>query len=125
MRSVKKWVGKTDDSMPPPRVRARIFQRFEGICQETGRKITAADAWDLDHTIAIADGGANDEDNLRPVLRKAHQAKTAAENSERAVVRRKQNKHLGIKKPRRHIIAGSKDSGWKKPLNGPAVRRKP
>ncbi|RWF41621.1 MAG: HNH endonuclease, partial [Mesorhizobium sp.] len=31
-RSVKEWIGKTPDSVPPATVRARIFLRADGIC---------------------------------------------------------------------------------------------
>jgi 5-methylcytosine-specific restriction protein A len=95
-RSVQKWVGKTDDASPPSRVRLRVFEKFKGICQITGRKIRAGELWDLDHEIALINGGENDEDNLRPVLREAHKEKTAEDVKEKAKVDRIRKKHLGI-----------------------------
>jgi len=59
-RTTDKWVGKTDDSVAPPRVRLRIFDAFGGVCQLTGRKIFPGDDWDLDHKTALINGGAND-----------------------------------------------------------------
>ena len=38
-RSVPKWIGKTDDAMPPPRVRLRIFEAYNGVFGLSGRKI--------------------------------------------------------------------------------------
>lgn len=121
MRSVDEWVGKTDDSMPPPHVRLRIFEREKGVCHESGRKIGPADQWDLDHGVAIADGGENRESNLFPVLRDKHREKTAKENAARAIVRRKRSKHIGIRK--QSSMPGSRDSKWKRKMDGTVVRR--
>lgn len=38
-RALPEWIGKTPDTAIPARVRVRVFERFGGICQETGRKI--------------------------------------------------------------------------------------
>lgn len=107
-RSVKPWVGKTDDAMPPPRVRLRIFLAHGGRCAITGREIKPGDAWDLDHAVALTNGGANTEANLRPVLRDAHKAKTAADVAERAKVDARSRKHLGIRK---RIVPGAQIKG--------------
>lgn len=50
-RSVPEWVGKTDDTKVPPRVRLRCFEREGGICHLSGIKIRAGDSWELDHKI--------------------------------------------------------------------------
>lgn len=122
-RSTPEWIAKTPDDAIPARVRLRVFDRFGGICQVTGRRIAAGDEWDCDHKDALADGGEHRESNLRPVLRQAHRQKTAAENTARAKERRVRRKHFGIKPKPKAVIAGSKLSGWHKPINGPAVRR--
>lgn len=101
MRTVEEWKGKTDDSMPPPHVRLRIFEREGGRCHISGRKIGPADKWDLDHKIAICNGGENVESNLFPALRDKHREKTKADRAEKANVDRKRSKHLGIKPPSR------------------------
>lgn len=122
-RSVPEWIGKTPDTPIPPRVRLRVFERFNGICQETGRKIQPGDEWDCDHERAIINGGEHREGNLRPVLRTAHRAKTAEDVAIKKKDARVAKKHRGIKK-RKALIPGSKGSGWRKPLNGPAYRVK-
>lgn len=96
-RSVPIWVGATDNAMPPPRVRLRIFEAHGGRCYLTGRLITPQDKWCLDHVIAIANKGANREDNLAPVLEEPHKIKTAADVAEKAKVAATAKKHLGIK----------------------------
>lgn len=121
-RSVPKWVGATDDAMPPPRVRLRIFDRCGGRCHRSGREIGPGDAWQLDHIVAIVNGGANDEDNLAPILSDEHQEKTAEDVALKAKIARVRKAHLGIKS-RKAIIPGSKASKWKKRISGEVVRR--
>lgn len=76
-RKVDVWQGATDDAMPPPRVRLRIFQAHGGRCYRSGRLIRAGDKWALDHILAIINGGFNVESNLAPILEDAHKEKTA------------------------------------------------
>lgn len=98
-RSVEEWIGRTDDSKVPPRVRARIFERENGICHLTGRKIAPGDAWDLDHRVPLILGGQHREANLFPALRDAHRKKTAAEMAVKSKIARVKKRHLGIAKP--------------------------
>jgi 5-methylcytosine-specific restriction protein A len=76
-RSVEEWVGATPDVAIPKRVKLRVFERHNGICHISGRKITAADVWDCDHIVALCNGGGHRESNLAPALRDKHRAKTA------------------------------------------------
>lgn len=96
MRSVDEWIGKNDDAAIPPRVRLRVFERFNGICQLSQRKIMAGDAWDLDHIKALWRGGEHRESNLHPVLKQPHREKSAEEQSIQAKCDRVRKKHLGI-----------------------------
>lgn len=96
-RSVPEWVGKTDDSKVPDRVRLRIFERESGVCWISGRKITAADKWDLDHKVALINGGEHRESNLFPALRDKHREKTRQDVAEKAASARVRQKHLGIR----------------------------
>ena len=112
-RKVEPWVGKTDDAMPPPRVRLRIFEAFGGRCALTGQEIKPGDAWDLDHIKPLILGGANDESNLQPVLKDAHKEKTKIDAAIKRKVMRVRKKHLGINTAKA-VIPGSKASGWKK-----------
>src|SRR5579871_4426385 len=97
-RAVKEWIGKTDDSRAPPRVALRVFQREDGVCHLTGVKIQPGDEWDLDHKIALINGGENRESNLFPALRWAHAEKTRADVAEKSAVAKLAQSHAGIKR---------------------------
>lgn len=121
-RAVPEWIGKTDDAAIPPRVRLRVFERTGGVCHITGRKIMPGDEWDVDHVIALCNGGEHRESNLAPALRAAHRAKTAGDVKTRAKSDRVRKKHLGIHQPKTRL-PGSKGSGWKAKIGGGWVRR--
>lgn len=95
-RAVPIWVGSTDDAKVPPRVRLRIFEREGGRCWISGRKIMPGDAWDLDHKVALINGGRHAEDNLFPAIRSAHREKTADDLALKSKVYRTRAKHLGL-----------------------------
>jgi len=121
MRTVDEWIGASPDAAIPKRVRLRVFERDNGICHISGRKIMPGDAWDLDHIVALINGGEHRESNLAPALRDKHREKTAADVAEKARTARVRAKHLGIKKPSR--FACSRTSAFKKKLDGSVVRR--
>lgn len=121
MRSVPEWIGKTDDAKIPPRVALRVFERHNGVCHISGRRIRAGEAWDCDHVVALCNGGEHREANLAPALKEPHRIKTKADVREKSKVARLQKRHLGIK--RRSTFACSRDSRWKKKLDGTVVLR--
>ncbi|KKC39553.1 restriction endonuclease [Devosia epidermidihirudinis] len=105
-RSVPEWIGKTDDAKVPPRVRLSIFEREGGKCWISGRKIRPGEPWDLDHKIALINGGEHRESNLFPALRDKHREKTREDVAEKAQVAAVRKKHLGIRKPSQMRSAG-------------------
>lgn len=121
-RTVTEWIGKTDDSAIPPRVRLRIFERHHGICHLSGRKIASGEPWDCDHVVALVNGGSHRESNLAPALRDKHREKTKADVAEKATVYRKRLKHLGVR-PKGRPMPGSRASGFRKRMNGTVERR--
>lgn len=56
--------------------------------------------WDVEHIIAIINGGENRESNLAPALRSKHREKTARDMAEKSRTYRKRKSNLGIRKPR-------------------------
>lgn len=121
-RSTPEWIAKHDDQAIPPRVRARVFERHNGICHIAKRKIAAGERWECDHIVALINGGEHRESNLAPALVDKHREKTAQDVAEKAKTARVRGKHLGIKKAKRPM-PGSRNSPWKKPFNRPAERR--
>lgn len=100
-RTVDEWIGKSDSTPVPTRVRIRQYIRDNGICQcGCTTKIQVGDKWETDHTTAIANGGVNRENNLRTLLSAHHKLKTKADVAEKSVTARIRAKHLGLKKPR-------------------------
>jgi 5-methylcytosine-specific restriction enzyme A len=102
-RSVPEWIGATSDAPIPPRVRLRVFERHGGICHISGRRIAAGEPWDVDHIVALVNGGEHRETNLAPALRDKHRAKTAEDVAEKSRTRRKAAMNLGIKSRRQKI----------------------
>lgn len=115
-RSVEEWFGATADSMPPPHVRMRIFDRAKGICHISGRKIMPGEKWDLEHKLALCLGGENRESNLAPALSDKHKEKTAEDRAIKADLDAKRGKHIlpKAKKPW---------SKYRKKMNGEVVLR--
>jgi 5-methylcytosine-specific restriction protein A len=100
-RAVEEWVGASNDTPVPPRVRLRVFERHNGICYLTGRKIRPGDTWDLEHVHALHAGGEHREGNFAPALTTPHKKKTAEERALKADIEASRKKHLGITKPKK------------------------
>lgn len=100
-RDVPEWTGATPNSKVPPRVRVRIFDRENGICHLSGRKIRPGELWDLDHKIALINGGEHREKNLFPALRDKHREKTAEDVAEKSDIADKRKAHVLPKEPSR------------------------
>ena len=105
-RSVPEWVGKTDDTPAPPRVRLRVWDRCEGKCGQCGRKIRPGEGWTLEHLIAIINGGRNAEGNLGVTCNWCLPDKNAADVAIKANTAAIRTKHLGIRPPSRLQSAG-------------------
>ena len=117
-RDVKEWIGKNANSVPPPTVLQRIYDRAHGICHITGLPI-GKKAWDADHVKALEDGGENREANLAPALRTAHRKKTAEENVRRKEADRKRRSDIGAKAPPPRPLQGRGFPETAKPLKAP------
>lgn len=109
-RKVPEWIGKTDDSEIPVRVRLRVFERCGGMCHLSQREIRPGESWQLDHVVAIINGGEHRESNLVPVLTGPHKEKTKIDVAEKSQMYYKRVKAIGIKR-RRRTIPGRKFNG--------------
>jgi 5-methylcytosine-specific restriction protein A len=122
MRSVPEWIGKTDDAKVPPRVRLRIWEKHEGRCHITGIKILPGVKWELEHVVALCNGGEHRESNLAPALAGPHKIKTKADRREQARSRKRRMTHAGIKSTTYRWGYGKNDR-WKKKITGEVVPR--
>lgn len=102
-RSVTEWIGKTDDHRAPGKVRDRIMAREANRCHLCRCEIQTGQKWDLDHVVALINGGENREANLKPSHRKCHKEKTVLDVAEKAKVAAIRKKHLGITRPKQTI----------------------
>lgn len=102
-RSVSEWIGKTDDTAPPPRVRLRIYDRAKGVCHVCNLPIKTGESWHADHVKALIEGGENREANLAPAHGHCNLAKAAGEKSRKAKVARTRKKHTGAIRPKQTI----------------------
>ena len=100
MRTVGEWVGKTDDSAIPPRVKDRVAQKSDDKCQQCARQIGGKLRAEYDHVIPLCLGGAHAESNLALVCNECHLGKTKLDVKLKAKVARVRKRHLGIRKPR-------------------------
>jgi 5-methylcytosine-specific restriction protein A len=121
-RTVKEWVGKTDDTAIPPHVRLRVLLRFDRKCQECGVEIDAK-RWICDHRTALINGGENRETNLGPIHEACDKTKTAADVGLKSIVYRKAAKHAGICLRKGRPMPGSRASGFRKRMDGTVERR--
>lgn len=78
-------------------VRARVFDAAGGLCHICGGKITASDAWDVEHRMPLALGGADDETNMSPAHKVCHRAKSADDIGRIRKADRQRAKFIGAK----------------------------
>lgn len=123
MRSVPEWIGATDDTKIPDRVKLRVFEAAKRLCQDCKRPIRGGDTWECDHIKAIANAGENREANLQCLCGWCHATKTKSDVGEKSVTARKAKKAAGITKSRWPAMPGTKASGLKKKMSGEVVKR--
>ncbi len=124
-RTVAEWIGRTDNSAAPPRVKAKLYIEAGGKCRcctrfIDGRKLKA----EADHIVALINGGKNSESNLQLLCNECHAVKTKTDVAEKSKVARVRAKHIGVLAPRQKIqSAGFRKSGPQNSASRP-LRRK-
>lgn len=103
-RAVDEWIGKTDDTAIPTRVRLRVVDRQAGLCASCGRTLGAAgERVEIDHITALINGGENREGNLQALCGLCHAPKTRADVAEKSRTARRKAKRMGFKQAKRKI----------------------
>lgn len=123
-RTVAPWSGKTDDTKAPPRVQARIAERYGRKCAHCGNAIGGGVKMAMDHITALINGGSNSEDNLQPLCIPCHADKTKVDVALKSKTADIAKKHLGIIRPKGNWGAG-RNSKWKRKMDGTTERRNP
>jgi 5-methylcytosine-specific restriction endonuclease McrA len=121
-RSTEEWIGATDDTPIPPRVRLRIFDVSGGRCDMCRRVIRGSLRPCYDHRQALINGGENRENNIRLLCHECHDLKTKSDVREKSVIYNKRIKRMGFK--RKKLIPGSKGSGVRRRMDGTVWREK-
>lgn len=73
----------TRRSMTPLRA-LRIFEASSGRCACCSRRLGPQDDWDVDHIIALANGGTDDDSNLQVLCGWCHGDKTSEDITQAA-----------------------------------------
>jgi hypothetical protein len=81
--------------------RARVLARFNGKCASPG--CSRADSLEIDHTIPLELGGADEDHNLRPLCTYHHRMKTKLDVAMIAKARRIRKREAGETRPKRPI----------------------
>lgn len=74
--------------------RARIFFAHGSRCHRCKRKIRAGEDWDVDHVIALENGGTDDDANLAPCCEWCHTEKTTDDHGTASHGKRIATKHV-------------------------------
>lgn len=102
--------------------RLSVFVKHEGRCYLCGLMIRPGETWEVEHMLPVGLGGDNGDKNLRPAHTKCHKPKTAGDVGKMRKADRVRAKHFGAKQ-KSGSIPGSKNSGWKRKMDGTVVRR--
>ena len=97
-RAVPEWVAPTDDTKIPDRVRQRIFDAHDGCCHVCDIQI-GGKLWNVDHRIAIANGGAHRESNLAPICIPCHKIKSRVDVGIKSKIAAVKARHTGVRQP--------------------------
>ena len=124
-RSVIEWKGDNDDQSIPPRVKVRVWLKFNGCCAVCTRPIKGNIKPAYDHIIALCNGGEHSESNLQLLCAvPCHQAKSAGDVALKSTVARKRAKHLGIGTAKRSFqSAGFQKSSPQRTASRPIQRK--
>lgn len=94
-REIPEWIGANDNEKVPNRVRLRVWDRCGGICSgPCKRKIRGN--WELDHIVALINGGEHRESNMAVMCVECHQEKTNVDVGIKSKIYRIKAKRLGI-----------------------------
>lgn len=122
-RSLPEWIADNPDQKVPARVIVRVFEKAGKRCENCTRALRHRKDWELDHIKALKNGGEHRESNLQALCVGCHSQKTRADVAEKSKVAGTKKKHLGISTRKGPPMPGSRDSKYKKLMDGTVVLR--
>lgn len=102
--------------------RVRLFELYKGECHICEGKIHVNESWEIEHVIPWDLTQDDSDDNLRLAHFKCHKIKSAGDVKAIRKANRIRDKHNGAVK-KKSSFACSRQSKWKKKLNGEVVPR--
>ena len=116
-RKLEEWVGDTDDTKIPDRVKVRILNAAAGRCQSCGA-LLCSPAVEFDHKVALINWRktpeaphGNRESNIWAIGAKCcHKKKTQEDVAEKKRVYKKRKHYSGVKTPSGRPVPGSRRS---------------
>lgn len=106
------------------KMRADVFMSRGGLCHLCNMKVVPGEEWDVSHEIPLEAGGSDTPDNWYVAHRKCHRTHTATVDAPLiAKVKRIHQRHIGAKPKSKNPLPGSKNSKWKRRMDGTVVRR--
>lgn len=104
-RQLPEWIGETDDTPVPARVKLRVLVKYHGRCPICTRRLRTGH-WTCDHIQALINGGENRERNLQPICDDpCNKIKTGGDVAEKSRTYEIASKHFGAKRDDRTITA--------------------
>ena len=105
-----------------PRASAKFLLEHKRTCCLCGGEIQDDQKWERHHVIELAAGGEDVPSNWRPAHTKCHRDYTSSVSAPRvAKTRRQHQKNIGARKEA--TMPGSRNSQWKKRMDGSVERR--
>ena len=109
MREVDEWIGRTDDTPPPARVKARVW-KLNPNCVKCGLPTNDSTRKpQFDHIVALVNGGENREANIQILCAGCHRVKTWNDVAVKSSTARRLKRRLGLQK--RRTIPGRRFDG--------------
>lgn len=111
-RSIPEWIAKHDDEAIPPRVKLRIFEKYNERCPNCTLKIVGKLLPAYDHITALINGGEHRESNVQLLCVPCHKLKTQTDVAEKSATYHSRLKAVRIRKQtRRRTMPGRKFDG--------------
>ena len=74
--------------------RAALFLERGGRCEACTKPIRAGERWEVEHTVALMNGGSNEPSNLRVICKNCHKPKTRDDHGQASRTRDKAVAHV-------------------------------